>query len=101
MLPEPPAENADGDDEATPIEYAAAMRKLDCYFLPNFRKRTVREAGVPGVVSRGRRNSGPIQFPTQLRRQSENCGWDNPDEAIRDQVIDKCSSPPEADREGH
>ena len=32
------------------------------------------------------------QFPTQLRRQSENCGWDNPDEAIRDQVIDKCRS---------
>ena len=32
------------------------------------------------------------QFITRLRRQAENCNWDNADEPIRDQVIDKCRS---------
>ena len=32
------------------------------------------------------------QFLTRLRRQSDNCGWDDPDEAILDQVTDKCMS---------
>ena len=32
------------------------------------------------------------QFITQLRHQAENCSWDDADELIRDQVIDKCRS---------
>ena len=33
-----------------------------------------------------------MQFITRLRRQPENCTWDNPAEPIRNQAIDKCRS---------
>ena len=88
-LPEQPAENVDGDDEATPTEYEVAMRKLDCYFLPKINEPFERHM-FRGLYQEEEETLD--QFLTRLRRQSDNCGWDNPDEAISDQVIDKCRS---------
>ena len=88
-LPEPPAENVDGDDEDTPTEYEVAMQKLDCYFLPKINEPFERHM-FRGLYQEEEETVD--QFLTRLRRQSDNCGWDNPDEAIRDQVIDKCRS---------
>ena len=88
-LPEPPAENVDGDDEATPTEYEVAMRKLDCYFLPKINEPFERHM-FRGLFQEEEETVD--QFLTRLRRQSDNCGWDNPDAAIRDQVIDTCMS---------
>ena len=88
-LPEPPAENVDGDDEDTPTEYKVAMQKLDCYFLPKINEPFERHM-FQGLFQEEEETVD--HFLTRLRRQSDNCGWDNPDEAIRDQVIDKCRS---------
>ena len=88
-LPEPPAENVDGDDEDTPTEYEVVMQKLDCYFLPKINEPFERHM-FRGLYQEEEETVD--QFLTRLRRQSDNCGWDNPDEAIRDQVIDKCRS---------
>ena len=39
-----------------------------------------------------RRNKTVDQFITRLRCQAQNCNWDNADEPIHDQIIDKCRS---------
>ena len=83
-LPEPPSENVDGYDEATSTEYAVAMQKLVCYFLLKINEPFERHVFRVLFQKEGETVD---QFLTRLRRQCENCGWDN-----RDQVIDKCKS---------
>ena len=81
----PPADA--GEDNAD--EYQKALRTLDAHFSAQLNE------PYEGHVFRNlKQEVGETvdQFITRLRRQAENCNWDNADEPFRDQVIDKCRS---------
>ena len=70
-------------------DYELAVLKLDSYFatkvnVPYERHifRNLKQEDTETVD----------QYVTRLRKQSDNCMWDNSQEQIRDQVIDKCKS---------
>ena len=83
--PGPPADA--GEDNAD--EYQKALRTLDAHFSAQLNEPYERH-----VFRNLKQEEGETvdQFITRLRRQAENCNWDNADEPIRDQVIDKCRS---------
>ena len=103
--PGPPADA--GEDNAD--EYQKALRTLDAHFSAQLNEPYERH-----VFRNLKQEEGETvdQFISRLRRQAENCNWDNADEPIRDQVIDKCRSADlsgkeakarcyRCDREGH
>ncbi|PFX25919.1 Retrovirus-related Pol polyprotein from transposon opus [Stylophora pistillata] len=83
--PGPPADV--GEDNAD--EYQKALRTLDAHFSARLNEPYERH-----VFRNLKQEGGETvdQFITRLRHQAENCNWDNADEPIRDQVIDKCRS---------
>ena len=83
--PGPPADA--GEDTAD--EYQKAPRTLDAHFSAQLNEPYGRH-----VFRNLKQEEGETvdQFITRLRRQAENCNWNNADEPIRDQVIDKCRS---------
>ena len=83
--PGPPADA--GRDNAD--EHQKALRTLDVHFSAQLNEPYERH-----VFRNLKQEEGETvdQFITRLRRQGENCNWDNADEPIRDQVIDKCRS---------
>ena len=83
--PGPPADA--GRDNAD--EYQKALRTLDVHFSAQLNEPYERH-----VFRNLKQEEGETvdQFMTRLRRQVENCNWDNADEPLRDQVIDKCGS---------
>ncbi|PFX17108.1 Vacuolar protein sorting-associated protein 26B-B [Stylophora pistillata] len=83
--PGPPADV--GEDNAD--EYQKALRTLNAHFSARLNEPYERH-----VFRNLKQEGGETvdQFITRLRHQAENCTWDNKDEPIRDQVIDKCRS---------
>ena len=83
--PGPPADA--GGDNAD--DYQKALRTLDVYFSAQLNEPCERH-----FFRNLKQEEGETvdQFITRLRRQAGNCNWDNADEPIRDQVIDKCGS---------
>lgn len=82
-----PGPAAEGEDVAD--EFQKALRTLDAHFSAQ-----INEPYERHVFRNLKQEEGETvdQFITRLRRQAENCNWDNADEPIRDQVIDKCKS---------
>lgn len=87
----PPAPGLNGNPpEAPPLlnDYEKTLKKLDDYFTT--------KVNVPyerHVFRQLKQEEETVdQFVTRLRRQAENCSWENQEEQIRDQVIDKCKS---------
>ena len=83
--PVPPADA--GEDNAD--EYQKALPTLDAHFSAQLNEPYERHSFRNLKQEEGETVD---QFITRLRRQAENCNWDNADEPIRDQVIDKCRS---------
>jgi len=82
-----PGPAAEGENVAD--EFQKALRTLDAHFSAQ-----INEPYERHVFRNLKQEEGETvdQFITRLRRQAENCNWDNADEPIRDQVIDKCKS---------
>ena len=80
-----PGPAAEGENVAD--EFQKALRTLDAHFSAQ-----INEPYERHVFRNLKQEEGETvdQFITRLRRQAENCNWDNADEPIRDQVIDKC-----------
>ena len=83
-LQDPRSQADAGEDNAD--EYQKALRTLDSHFTAQLNEPYERH-----VFRNLKQEEGETvdQFITRLRRQAENCNWDNADEPIRDQVIDK------------
>ena len=76
-----------GEDKAD--EYQKALRTLDAHFSAQLNEQYERRV----FRNLKQKEGDPVdQFITRLRRQAENCNWDNADDPIRDQVIDMCTS---------
>lgn len=81
-----PAARDPGQDET---EYDVAMEQLDNYFRP--RVNTPFERHGFRLMTQEQTESVD-QFVTRLKQKAEHCNFDNADEQIRDQVIEKCRS---------
>ena len=79
---------AEGENDCAD-EYQIALRTLDAHFSTQLNEPYERH-----IFRSLKQEEGETmdQFITQLRKQEENCNWENADEPIRDQVIDKCRS---------
>ena len=83
--PGPPADAAEDNAD----EYQKALRTLDAHFSAQ-----LNEPHGSHVFRNLKKEEGETvdQLLTRLRRQAENCNWDNAGEPSHDQVIDKCNS---------
>ena len=86
-LQDPGSSEDAGEDNAD--EYQRALRTRDAHFSAQLDEPFERH-----VFRNLKQEEGETvnQFITRLRRQADNCNWDNADELIRHQVIDKCRS---------
>ena len=81
-------ENTDPDPHNV---YEKALRTLDAYFLPSTKE--LYERSIFHHMCQ-KDDETVDQFVARLRKQGQNCGFDNLDDAIRDQLVDWCSSVP-------
>lgn len=81
----PAAREPDGDETV----YDIAMEQLDNYFRP--RVNTPFERHGFRLMTQEPTESVD-QFVTRLKQKAQHCNFDNADEHIRDQVIEKCKS---------
>lgn len=81
----PAAREPDGDETV----YDIAMEQLDNYFRP--RVNTPFERYGFRLMTQEPTESVD-QFETRLKQKAQHCNFDNADEHIRDQVIEKCKS---------
>ena len=76
-------------DTGTDDQYEVAVTKLDDHFTPQknipFERHVFRQL-------KQEENESTDQYITRLRQKAVYCNFDNVDECIRDQVIDKCRS---------
>ena len=77
---------AEGENDCAD-EYQIAFRTLDAHFSTQLNEPYERH-----IFQSLKQEEGETvdQFITRLGKQAENCNWENADEPIRDQVIDKC-----------
>ena len=86
MLTDP---GTDTFEENTATEYEKTVRTLNVYFVTKLNEPDERH-----VFRSMTQQDGEIvdQFFARLRKQAQNCNFNDPDVDIRDQVIDKCRS---------
>ena len=80
----------DGDEESTQDAYEKAKGKLNSYFQT---KLNIPYERYLFKCLNQKEGETTEQFVTRLRQRAATCAFQNADESIRDQVIEKCRSP--------
>ena len=76
-------------EENTATEYEKTVRTLNVYFVTKLNEPYERHVFRSMTQQDGETVD---QFIARLRKQAQNCNFNDPDFDIRDQVIDKCQS---------
>ena len=77
-------------EEDTTTEYEETLRTLNAYFVTKLNEPYERHAFRSMTQQEGETVD---QFIARLRKQAQNCNFNDPDVDIRDQVIDNCYIP--------